>query len=143
VVEFNCRFGDPECQVILPRLGEDLVPLLVAAARGGGLPSRAAWRPEAAACVVAASGGYPGAYRTGFPVQGLEEAEALPGVRVFHAGTALRDGTVVTAGGRVLGVQGEGPDIAGAVARAYAGIARIRFQGMHYRRDIGRRALGR
>jgi phosphoribosylamine--glycine ligase len=143
VVEFNCRFGDPECQVIVPRLGEDLVPLLAAAARGGGLPSRVAWRPEAAVCVVAASGGYPGAYETGFPVEGLEEAEALPGVRVFHAGTTLRDGQVVTAGGRVLGVQGEGPDIGRAVAQAYAGIARIRFPGMHYRRDIGRRALGR
>jgi phosphoribosylamine--glycine ligase len=143
VLEFNCRFGDPEAQVLLPRLGEGLVPLLGAVARGERLPARVRWRPEAAVCVVLASGGYPGAYETGKPIAGIEEAEALHDVTVFHAGTAARDGGLVTAGGRVLGVTALGPDLPAAVGRAYDAVAKICFDGMHFRKDIGRRALAR
>jgi phosphoribosylamine--glycine ligase len=143
VVEFNCRFGDPECQAILPRLDQDLLPVLDAVAQGRGLPASLAWRREASVCVVAASGGYPGPYDTGVTITGVEEAGRLAGVTVFHAGTARRDGVLVTAGGRVLGVQALGEDIASAIARAYAAMDRIAFSGMHARRDIGRRAVGR
>ncbi len=143
VVEFNCRFGDPECQVVIPRLDADLLPLLDAVARGRGIPRSVPWRPEASVCVVMSSGGYPGPYETGRSIAGVEEAEALPGVRVFHAGTALREGVLQTAGGRVLGVQALGADVRDAVEAAYAAVARIRFEGAHYRRDIARRALRR
>ncbi len=141
VLEYNCRFGDPECQVLMARLGEDLVPMLHAAARGERLPQRVALRPEASVCVVIASGGYPGEYRTGLPIEGAAEAERVDGVRVFHAGTAARDGRLVTAGGRVLGVTALAPSISAAVDRAYIAVDRIRFDGMHFRRDIGRRAI--
>ena len=143
VVEFNCRFGDPECQVVIPRLAGDLLPLLDAVARGAGIPASVSWTPDASVCVVMSSGGYPGPYETGRPITGLTEAEALPGVRVFHAGTALRDGALVTAGGRVLGVQSLGGTVRAAVDAAYAAVARIRFEGAHFRRDIARRALAR
>jgi phosphoribosylamine--glycine ligase len=143
LLEYNVRFGDPECQVLVPRLDGDLLPLCQAVAEGRGLPTSVAWRPEAAVCVVLASGGYPGEYRTGFPIEGVERAEAHPGVTVFHAGTGRSDGRLTTAGGRVLGVTALGPDIASAVRLAYAGAAEIRFDGMHYRRDIGHRALRR
>jgi phosphoribosylamine--glycine ligase len=143
VVEFNCRFGDPECQAILPRLDQDLLPVLEAVAAGRGLPASLAWRREASVCVVAASGGYPGPYDTGVAISGVEDAGRRAGVMVFHAGTARRDGVLVTAGGRVLGVQALGGDIAGAIARAYAALERISFPGMHARRDIGHRAVGR
>jgi phosphoribosylamine--glycine ligase len=142
VIEFNCRFGDPECQAIVSRLTEDLVPSLLAASRGEPLLPALA-RAGAAVCVTLASGGYPGAYRTGLPVHGIDEAEAVPGVRVFHAGTAARDDTIVTAGGRVLGVTAVAGSIGDAIGRAYEAVGRIRFEGMHYRRDIGRRALAR
>ncbi len=141
VLEFNCRFGDPECQVLMVRLGEDLVPLLLAAARGERLPERIALRAEAAVCVVMASGGYPDDYRTGVPIEGLAEAEGLAGVHVFHAGTAEREGRLVTGGGRVLGVTATARSVASAVDRAYEAVSRIRFEGSHHRRDIGRRAL--
>jgi phosphoribosylamine---glycine ligase len=143
LLEYNVRFGDPECQVHMPRLADDLLPLCEAVAAGHGLPSSVAWRPESAVCVVIASGGYPGEYRTGLPIQGIERAEAHPGVTVFHAGTARRDGQLTTAGGRVLGVTALGADIPAAVAAAYAGAGEIRFDGLHYRRDIGYRALRR
>jgi len=143
VVEFNCRFGDPECQAILPRLDDDLLPLLAGVAAGGGLPSALRWRADASICVVLASGGYPGAYATGEIIRGVAEAEREPGVVVFHAGTAVRDGHLVTAGGRVLGVQALGRDIADGIARAYTAIGRIGFERMHFRKDIGRKAVGR
>jgi phosphoribosylamine--glycine ligase len=143
VLEYNVRFGDPECQALMPRLAADLLPLCRAMAEGRGLPEAVTWRPEAAACVVLASAGYPGAYETGHPITGLEVAARRPGVTVFHAGTARRDGGIVTAGGRVLGVTAVGADIAAAVGAAYEAVADIRFEGMHYRRDIGRRALAR
>ena len=143
VVEFNCRFGDPECQAILPRLDEDILPVFDAVARGLGLPASLRWRPESSVCVVLASRGYPAAPKVGDPISGLDDAGSLPGVNVFHAGTARRDGSLVTAGGRVLGVQALGADIRSAIARAYEAVDRIRFDGMQLRRDIGRRALGR
>lgn len=143
VLEYNCRFGDPECQVLVTRLADDLVPLLLAAARGEALPARVQWRPEAAVCVNLVSGGYPGRYATGQPIEGVERAAAVEGVRVFHAGTARRDGRLVTAGGRVLSVTATAPRLAEAVRRAYAAAACISFDGVHYRRDIARRALER
>jgi phosphoribosylamine---glycine ligase len=139
VLEYNCRFGDPECQAIVVRAADDLVPALLAAARGDALPAGLAWRDHAAVCVTVASGGYPGSYRTGLPISGIEAAEAFEDVRVFHAGTAERDGRLVTAGGRVLGVTAIAPELGAAIARAYAAVERIHFEGRHYRRDIGRR----
>jgi phosphoribosylamine--glycine ligase len=143
VIEFNCRFGDPECQVLLPRLDEDLLALLLAAATGKGLPSSLVWSPRASVCVVMTSAGYPGHYETGRPITGLEAAGQVEGVTVFHAGTARAGGALVTAGGRVLGVQALGADVAAAIRAAYAAVARIRFDGAHYRRDIGHHALRR
>jgi phosphoribosylamine---glycine ligase len=143
VVEFNCRFGDPECQVMLARMEGDLVPRLFAVARGER-PPMAPWTSGkgVSVCVAIASGGYPGRYATGIEITGIGAAEAVPGVQVFHAGTAIREGRLVTAGGRVLGVTATGADLPAAIARAYDAVRRIHFDGMHYRRDIGRRALG-
>jgi phosphoribosylamine--glycine ligase len=143
VIEFNCRFGDPECQAIMPRLDGDLLALLLAAATGQGLPPALSWSPRASVCVVMASGGYPGRYETGRPITGVEAAAGLADVNVFQAGTALESGRLVTAGGRVLGVQALGDDVASAIRRAYAGVEQIRFDGAHYRRDIGHHALRR
>jgi phosphoribosylamine--glycine ligase len=143
VIEFNCRFGDPECQAILPRLEDDLLALLLAVATGKGLPPALAWSPRSSVCVVMTSAGYPGRYETGRAITGVEAAAGLDGVNVFHAGTALVRGTLVTAGGRVLGVQALGGDVAAAIRTAYAAVERIRFDGAHYRRDIGHHALSR
>ena len=143
VIEFNCRFGDPECQAILPRLEDDLLALLLATATGKGLPTALAFSPQSSVCVVMTSAGYPGAYETGRAITGVEAAAGLPGVNVFHAGTALADGALVTAGGRVLGVQAVGADVSTAIRTAYAAVERIRFDGAHYRRDIGHHALRR
>ena len=143
VVEFNCRFGDPECQAIMMAMDGDLVPLLAAAARGERLPAPGSWpvTRRASVCVAVASGGYPGKYEIGREITGVVDASTLPGVEVFHAGTARRDGALVTAGGRVLGVTAVADDLPGAIARAYEGVRLIHFEGMHYRTDIGRRAL--
>jgi len=141
VLEFNVRFGDPETQPILARLKGDLVPVLAAIAEGNLQNADLAWDPRPAVCVVMASGGYPGRYEKGKLIRGLDAAAALPDVTVFHAGTALRDGKVVTAGGRVLGVTALGDDIRGAIARAYEAVHLIRFDAAHYRTDIGARAL--
>jgi phosphoribosylamine---glycine ligase len=138
VIEYNVRFGDPECQAILAAMNVDLLPLLDAAARGTRLPTITG-SAQASVCVVMASGGYPGKYSTGVPITGVDEAAALGGVEVFHAGTAVRDGRLVTAGGRVLGVTAVADDVASAIERAYRAVDRIRFEGMHFRRDIGRR----
>jgi phosphoribosylamine--glycine ligase len=143
VLEFNVRLGDPECQVLVTRLADDLLGLCAAAAAGHGLPASAAWRPDAAVCVVLAAGGYPERYATGHPIAGLDRAAARPDVLVFHAGTARRDGRLVTAGGRVLGVTALAAGLPQAVERAYAAVAEIGFEGMHFRRDIGARALAR
>jgi phosphoribosylamine--glycine ligase/phosphoribosylaminoimidazole synthetase len=142
VLEFNCRFGDPEAQVILPLLETDLVDVVEACLDGALDRVTICWRPGAAATVVAASEGYPGSYPKGREITGVEEAAALPGVIVFHAGTRRTDdGRLLTDGGRVLNVTGLGDNLAQAIAHAYEGIRRIRFQGMHYRRDIGAKAL--
>lgn len=137
LLEFNCRFGDPETQVVLPRLDGDLFPLLLATAQGELSGVRAGWKREATACVVLASAGYPGSVRKGEPIAGIADALALPGVLVFQAATALEEGQLMTAGGRVLSVVGQGGTMGDAVAAAYAGVARIEFTGMQFRRDIG------
>jgi phosphoribosylamine--glycine ligase len=143
VVEFNCRFGDPECQVLMMHMEADLVPLLLAVARSERLPPspspRAAGR--AAVCVAVASGGYPGPYETGRVITGIEAAESRADVQVFQAGTARREGRLVSAGGRVLGVTAVADDLGAAIGAAYAAVGDIRFEGMHYRTDIGRKAL--
>jgi phosphoribosylamine--glycine ligase len=139
VVEFNCRFGDPECQALMVRAPGDLVPLLHAAARGDAWPPAHPWPSTASVCVNIASGGYPGKYPTGLPIRGVDAADARPGVQVFHAGTATKNGTLVTAGGRVLGVTAVAESMDAAIAAAYAAVREISFDGMHYRTDIGRR----
>jgi phosphoribosylamine---glycine ligase len=139
VIEFNCRFGDPETQAVLPLLESDLLEIALACAEGRLNQVDIHWRNEAAACVVLASGGYPGKYQTGYPVSGLEDER--PNTFVFHAGTKQMDGKVVTAGGRVLGVSGRGADIKAALAAAYERVAAIKFEGIHYRKDIGWRAF--
>ena len=142
VVEFNARFGDPETQVVLPLLDSDLVTIMCACADGtlADVPIR--WKDGAAVCVVLASGGYPGHYDKGQEIHGLADAEAM-GALVFHAGTAMKDGKLVTNGGRVLGVVGRGADISSAVDAAYAAAAKISFKDVYYRKDIAHRALGR
>jgi phosphoribosylamine--glycine ligase len=140
VLEYNARFGDPETQVLLPRLGSDLAELCLACAEGNLSLYRANVAPEACVTVVLASGGYPDAHETGFEISGLEAAGSLDGVHVFHSGTAERQGRVVTAGGRVLSVSALGDDLAEARTRAYEACSRISFEGMHYRRDIAARA---
>ena len=136
VLEFNCRFGDPEAQVVLQRLDSSLLDLLVACARGDLSRSRPIWTEEACAGVVLASGGYPGSVQTGKEILGLDEAAKMDGVQVFHAATGLRDGRVVTSGGRVLTVTALGSDLEEARHRAYEACSVIEFEGMHYRRDI-------
>jgi phosphoribosylamine--glycine ligase len=137
VVEFNCRFGDPETQVVLARLKSDLVPLLVATADGKlSEVTELEWDPRAAVCVVMASRGYPESSSKGDAIAGLDAAGAMEGVVVFHAGTARAGDTVVTAGGRVLGVTALGDDVAAARAKAYAAVAKISFPGMQFRTDI-------
>ena len=142
VVEFNARFGDPETQVVLPLLDSDLVAIMCACADGtlADVPIR--WKDGAAVCVVLASGGYPGHYEKGQEIHGLADAEAM-GALVFHAGTAMKDGKLVTNGGRVLGVVGRGADISSAVDAAYAAAAKISFKDAYYRKDIAHRALER
>ena len=141
VIEFNVRLGDPEAQVVLPRIDEPLVPLLAAAADGALSQATCRLSPDRLVGVVLASRGYPETSELGRPIHGLEEAAQLAGVAVWQAGTAEQDGTIVTAGGRVLTVTGRGPDFKTAIARAYDGVKRITFDGMQYRRDIGRKAL--
>jgi phosphoribosylamine--glycine ligase len=142
VVEFNVRFGDPETQPLVVRMEGDLVPLLEGAANGELERAAPLGWGDAAVCVVLASGGYPRDYETGFPIQGLEALENDPNLVVFHAGTKRDDsGELVTAGGRVLGVTARGVDVSQARDRAYAAADRIRFEGVHLRRDIASRAL--
>lgn len=143
VLEFNARFGDPETQAILMRLESDLVEAIEACIDGRLSETDLRWRQGASACVVASSAGYPGSYKTGFPIHGLDAAERVPGVQVFHSGTALKDGDIVTSGGRVLGVTAAADTLDEALALVYAGMAEIQFQGVYYRHDIGHRALGR
>jgi len=141
LLEFNCRFGDPETQALLPRLKSDLLDLLEATVDGKLDAMQPEWDSRAAVCVIMASGGYPGEYVKGKPITGIEEAEALPGVTVFHAGTQRIEGELVTAGGRVLGVTALGVDLASAQKLAYEAVSKIHFEGATFRRDIGAKGL--
>jgi phosphoribosylamine--glycine ligase len=141
VLEFNARFGDPEAQVLMLRLEDDLLPILAAGAAGRFEARRLSFRREVAACVVLASPGYPGRPLQGEPIRGLDRAAALPGVEIFHAGTALAGDELVSAGGRVLSVCALDPDLAGALKKAYAAVAEIDWPGKVYRHDIGRRLV--
>ncbi|MGE5244481.1 MAG: phosphoribosylamine--glycine ligase [Betaproteobacteria bacterium] len=141
VIEFNVRLGDPEAQVVLPLVDEPLLPLLAAAAAGDLRHGRCRIGPERHVGVVLASRGYPESSESDRPIRGIEAAEQRPGVTVYHAGTARRDGRLVTAGGRVLTVVGRGDDFGDAIDRAYDGVSRIHFEGMQYRRDIGKKAF--
>ena len=143
LVEYNCRFGDPEAQVLMPRLKSDLLTALMAARDGvlSGFDLR--WKNEAALTVVMASKGYPGTYEKGHEIFGLDAAASLPGITLFHAGTEKRDGKIVAVGGRVLNVTATGKDVAEAQARAYDAVSRIHWDGSFHRNDIGWRALKR
>ena len=141
VLEFNCRFGDPETQPILMRLESDLVEALEASIEGRVSDGDFKWSRDASVCVVMASGGYPGTYEVGKRIDGLEEAGAVEGVKVFHAGTTRRDDVFYTAGGRVLGVTARAGSLEAAVGRAYEACGKIWFEGAHYRTDIAGRAL--
>ena len=143
VLEFNARFGDPETEAVLPRLTGDLIPALQACIDGTLSEALISVSPDVAATVIMAAGGYPGSYAKGTPIHGLAEAAHVPHSMVFHAGTALKDGQVVTAGGRVLAVTALGADLKTAVGRAYEAAAKIRFEGAHYRTDIAHRAFNR
>jgi phosphoribosylamine--glycine ligase len=143
VLEFNCRFGDPETQPILMRLESDLVEALEASIAGRVSEGDFKWSSDASVCVVMASGGYPGTFDVGKKITGLDEAGAIEGVKIFHAGTSKRDGEFYTAGGRVLGVSARARELETAVQRAYEACGNIRFEGAQYRKDIAGRALGR
>ena len=140
VLEFNCRLGDPEAQAILARLDFDLAEILTDVSAGRLDPSKMRWKRGASACVVLASGGYPGKFENGKKIDGLTAAGEITGVKVLHAGTKLAGDTVLTNGGRVLGVTAAATSLEAALASAYAAASRIRFDGMHYRKDIGARA---
>jgi phosphoribosylamine---glycine ligase len=141
VLEFNARFGDPETQAILARLDSDLLGALEACVEGRLSETELRWKPGASACVIAASAGYPGKYIAGRRISGLEEAARVPGVQVFHSGTSQVEGHYVTEGGRVLGVTAAAPDLEQSLSLVYEALGRIKFEGMYYRRDIGRRSL--
>ena len=143
VVEFNCRFGDPESQVVLPLLQSDLVEAMQAVSEGrlGEISVQNA--ADAAVCVVLASGGYPGSYEKGKVISGLAQLKPMEDVIAFHAGTAEQQGKIITNGGRVLGITALGRNVKAAIERAYEAVGQIHFEGMHYRRDIGYRALAR
>jgi phosphoribosylamine--glycine ligase len=143
VLEFNARMGDPEAQPLLFRMKSDIVPFLSAAIEGGLEGMEIEWEPEDSVCVVMASGGYPGSYEKGKPIAGIEDADAMEGVKVFHAGTGLDERGFVTGGGRVLGVTAKAEGIGRAIERAYDAAAKIRWDGVHYRKDIGGKALDR
>lgn len=143
VLEFNARFGDPECQPLLMRMKSDIVPVLLGVARGDLSGVAVEWHDKAAVCVVMAAEGYPADYRKGDEIRGLDEAATIDDLYVFHAGTAAGDGKIVTAGGRVLGVTGLGVTVKDAIDRAYQGVAKICWEGVHFRKDIGAKALKR
>jgi len=143
VLEFNARFGDPETQAILMRLESDFVEALEACIDGTLADVEMRWAEGASACVIASSAGYPGGYKTGFSIRGLEAAHRIPGVQVFHSGSALVGDETVTSGGRVLGVTATAPTLEGALQRAYEAMSEISFEGLYYRRDIGHRSLGK
>ncbi|MDO9082602.1 MAG: phosphoribosylglycinamide synthetase C domain-containing protein, partial [Humidesulfovibrio sp.] len=137
------RFGDPECQPLLMRLDSELVDIMLACAEGRLTPDMVRLRPETAICVVLAAPGYPGSYPKGMEIHGLAAADAIPGVKVFQAGTKVQDGKTVTSGGRVLGVTALGATLSEAKARAYEAVARVHFDGCFFRRDIGDKGIAR
>lgn len=141
VLEFNARFGDPETQPILMRLKSDLLEVMLAVCNGNLDQVDLNWDPRPAVCVVMASGGYPGSYEKGKVITGIEDADAIEDVKVFHAGTEQKGGDIVTSGGRVLGVTGVGDTIAEAKKKAYAGVEKISFDGAYYRSDIADKAI--
>jgi len=143
VLEYNVRFGDPETQVIMPRMKSDIVPVLEACARGDLSDVEVEWTEDACVTVVMASGGYPGSYTKGYPIEGLDRAEQEPGVVVFHAGTAEKNGEIVTNGGRVLGVTATAQDLPQAIQKAYEAVEQISFRDAHYRSDIGQKGLNK
>ena len=140
-LEFNARFGDPETQPLMMRMESDIVPIMEACADGDLYLCSLDWKPDAAVCVVMASEGYPGAYEKGRPIRGLEQADALSGVTVFHAGTKQTGDNIVTSGGRVLGVTALGSNVEQAIAKAYQAVGKIEWQGVQFRKDIGKKAL--
>lgn len=139
ILEFNARFGDPETQPLLVRMESDIVPLFESCIDGTLDQCELKWKPEPSVCVVMAAKGYPGSYEKGKEISGLVEAGALPDVVVFHAGTKVQDGKVVTSGGRVLGVTATGPETPTAIKKAYEAVEKIQWDGIHYRKDIGHR----
>jgi len=141
VLEFNARFGDPETQVVLPRLKTDLVDILNAVIDGSLHKINIEWEDNAAVCVVAASGGYPGKYQKGKVISGLERLENMKGIIVFHAGTKFQDGKIITSGGRVLGITSWDNTISKAKEKAYEGVEKIYFEDMYYRKDIAAKAI--
>lgn len=141
VLEFNCRFGDPETQAMLVRLESDLLEALEATIEGRVSDGDFRWSPDASVCVVMASGGYPGTFEAGKKIFGLDEADRMDGTKVFHAGTTAHDNAYFSSGGRVLGITSRGPDLSTAVDHAYAAVAKIGFEGAHYRKDIAARGL--
>jgi phosphoribosylamine--glycine ligase len=143
VLEFNARMGDPEAQPLLFRMKSDPVPLMMAALEGKLSGMHIEWEPEDAICVVMASGGYPGSYDKGKPIRGIEQADAMEGVKVFHAGTGAGNSSFVTAGGRVLGVTAKAVGIGNAITKAYEAVSKISWENVHYRTDIGKKALNR
>jgi phosphoribosylamine--glycine ligase len=140
ILEFNARFGDPETQPLLVRMDSDIIPLFEACIDGTLDECQLQWKNESSVCVVMAAKGYPDSYEKGKPISGLKEANALPGVVVFHAGTKEQNEEVLTNGGRVLGVTATGEDTKAAIARAYEAVDKIKWQGIHFRKDIGHRA---
>ncbi|MBI1920647.1 MAG: phosphoribosylamine--glycine ligase [Geobacter sp.] len=142
-LEFNARFGDPECQPLLMRMKSDIVPVLLAVAQGDLAGVEIEWHDKAAVCVVMAAAGYPGEYRKGDVINGLDEAGRIDDLYVFHAGTALKEEKFVTNGGRVLGVTALGDTVESAIEKAYEGVAAVRWEGVHYRTDIGAKAVGK
>lgn len=143
VLEFNARLGDPEAQPLLFRMRSDPVPIMMAALDGKLDQCRIDWEEESSVCVVMASGGYPGSYEKGKPIHGIESAEAMDGVKVFHAGTSNGPNCIVTNGGRVLGVTAKALGIENAIAKAYQAVEKISWDGAHYRKDIGKKAINR
>lgn len=141
LLEFNCRFGDPEAQVLLPLLESDLLKLMVDCAQGRMDPASVVWKNKSAATVVLASGGYPRNYEKGFPISGIDAANAMDGCRVYQAGTRIHENVLLTSGGRVLCVTALGDDLETALQSAYEGVAKIQFSGAQYRRDIGQRSV--
>jgi phosphoribosylamine--glycine ligase len=141
VLEFNCRFGDPETQPIMMRLDSDLLEAIEASIEGRVSDGDFRWSQDASVCVVMASGGYPGTIEVGKKITGIDDADKVEGVKVFHAGTSLRDGAFFTSGGRVLGITARAASLQIAVDRAYEAAGKIQFDGAHYRKDIAARAL--